>query len=167
MLSLFFVFVFLCGLAVIKPIVHDGCILLPFLLALTDYVHQENGLAGPKPSENQTQEVVDLTGNTKLWLGKDYSNFIRKDWVQLDRPFEGIAPHGINTQLSGVQKMHLFFLIFSDNIDRTRVPRMPWRDLSAALHGRAAGDVARHFIQRWNFTKVKFGQSYLRECYFL
>uniref|UniRef100_A0A8C8MIY2 Phospholipase n=1 Tax=Oncorhynchus tshawytscha TaxID=74940 RepID=A0A8C8MIY2_ONCTS len=67
--------------------------------------------------------------NTQLWLGKDYSNFIRKDWVQLDRPFE-------------------------DNIDRTEVPRMPWRDLSAALHGKAARDVARHFIQRWNFAKI-------------
>uniref|UniRef100_A0A674AV78 Phospholipase n=1 Tax=Salmo trutta TaxID=8032 RepID=A0A674AV78_SALTR len=67
--------------------------------------------------------------NTQLWLGKDYSNFIRKDWVQLDRPFE-------------------------DNIDRTEVPRMPWRDLSAALHGKAARDVARHFIQRWNFAKA-------------
>ncbi|XP_077361357.1 phospholipase D2 [Festucalex cinctus] len=89
----------------------------------------ENGTAGPKSSDNQTQDIVDLTGNIKLWLGKDYSNFIRKDWVQLDRPFE-------------------------DNIDRTRVPRMPWRDLSAALHGRAARDVARHFIQRWNFAKI-------------
>lgn len=47
------------------------------------------------------------------------------------------------------------FYIFSDNIDRTQVPRMPWRDLSAAIHGSAARDVARHFIQRWNFTKVR------------
>lgn len=47
-----------------------------------------------------------------------------------------------------------FYISFSDNIDRTQVPRMPWRDLSAAIHGRAARDVARHFIQRWNFTKV-------------
>ncbi|XP_077448722.1 phospholipase D2 isoform X2 [Stigmatopora argus] len=89
----------------------------------------QNGLASPNPSDNEAEEVVDLTGNTKLWLGKDYSNFIKKDWVQLDRPFE-------------------------DNIDRTRVPRMPWRDLSAALHGKAARDVARHFIQRWNFSKI-------------
>uniref|UniRef100_A0A3Q3M8R6 Phospholipase n=1 Tax=Mastacembelus armatus TaxID=205130 RepID=A0A3Q3M8R6_9TELE len=81
----------------------------------------------------------DLTGNTKLWLGKDYSNFIRKDWVQLDRPFE-------------------------DNIDRTQVPRMPWRDLSTAIHGRAARDVARHFIQRWNFTKI-FKNKYKDEFY--
>ncbi|XP_037125552.1 phospholipase D1 isoform X1 [Syngnathus acus] len=89
----------------------------------------ENGSASPKASDKPTRELVDLTGNTKLWLGKDYSNFIKKDWVQLDRPFE-------------------------DNIDRTKVPRMPWRDLSAALHGKAARDVARHFIQRWNFTKI-------------
>lgn len=47
------------------------------------------------------------------------------------------------------------FYMFSDNVDRTQVPRMPWRDLSAAIHGRAARDVARHFIQRWNFTKVR------------
>lgn len=87
---------------------------------------------GPKPSEpdkEAEQNPDDLACNTKLWLGKDYSNFIRKDWVQLDKPFE-------------------------DNIDRTQVPRMPWRDLSAAIHGKAARDVARHFIQRWNFTKI-------------
>uniref|UniRef100_A0A8C9TFX8 Phospholipase n=1 Tax=Scleropages formosus TaxID=113540 RepID=A0A8C9TFX8_SCLFO len=71
----------------------------------------------------------DLSGNAQLWLGKDYSNFINKDWVQLDRPFE-------------------------DNINRSQVPRMPWRDLAAVLHGKAARDVARHFIQRWNFTKI-------------
>uniref|UniRef100_A0A665WFL3 Phospholipase n=1 Tax=Echeneis naucrates TaxID=173247 RepID=A0A665WFL3_ECHNA len=92
----------------------------------------DNAVAdGPKPSESVEKEKPNpdsLTGNTKLWLGKDYSNFIRKDWVQLDKPFE-------------------------DNIDRTQVPRMPWRDLSAAIHGIAARDVARHFIQRWNFTK--------------
>ncbi|CAB1316362.1 unnamed protein product [Coregonus sp. 'balchen'] len=69
----------------------------------------------PKPTEPEEVNPVDLKNNTQLWLGKDYSNFIRKDWVQLDRPFE-------------------------DNIDRTEVPRMPWRDLSAALHGKAARD---------------------------
>ncbi|XP_061903850.1 phospholipase D1 [Entelurus aequoreus] len=99
----------------------------------------ENGVAVSMPSDSQKQELVDLTGNTQLWLGKDYSNFIRKDWVQLDRPFE-------------------------DNIDRTKVPRMPWRDLSSALHGSAARDVARHFIQRWNFTKI-FKNKYKDDFY--
>ncbi|KAL4659938.1 phospholipase D2 [Arapaima gigas] len=82
-----------------------------------------------QPAEPQPADIEDLSGNMQLWLGKDYSNFINKDWVQLDRPFE-------------------------DNIDRSQVPRMPWRDLAAVLHGKAARDVARHFIQRWNFTKI-------------
>ncbi|EMP40447.1 Phospholipase D2 [Chelonia mydas] len=34
---------------------------------------------------------VDLAVNEQLWLGKDYSNLITKDWVQLYRPFEGSA----------------------------------------------------------------------------
>lgn len=58
-------------------------------------VYQDNGVAdGLTPSEpdkQAEQDSNDLMGNTKLWLGKDYSNFIRKDWVQLDRPFEGIS----------------------------------------------------------------------------
>ncbi|KAM4620740.1 phospholipase D2 [Polymixia lowei] len=102
-----------------------------------------NGLAeAPKPSgpaQEVEQNPEDLTDNAKLWLGKDYSNFINKDWMQLDRPFE-------------------------DNIDRTQVPRMPWRDLSAAMHGKAARDVARHFIQRWNFTKM-FKNKYKDKFY--
>ncbi|XP_068187570.1 phospholipase D2 [Antennarius striatus] len=94
---------------------------------------------GPKQTEKVKQAELDLTGNTKLWIGKDYSNFIRKDWVELDKPFD-------------------------DNIDRHQVPRMPWRDLSAAVHGSAARDVARHFIQRWNFTKI-FKIKYKDEFY--
>ncbi|KAJ8396444.1 hypothetical protein AAFF_G00017500 [Aldrovandia affinis] len=93
----------------------------------------DQGSSGPmcQPTTAMPEPVdpADLTGNSLLWLGKDYSNFINKDWVHLDHPFE-------------------------DNIDRSQVPRMPWRDLAAVVHGKAARDVARHFIQRWNFTKV-------------
>ncbi|XP_059127045.1 phospholipase D2 [Peromyscus eremicus] len=71
----------------------------------------------------------DLSHNRFFWLGKDYSNLITKDWVQLDRPFE-------------------------DFIDRETTPRMPWRDVGVVVHGAAARDLARHFIQRWNFTKT-------------
>lgn len=51
---------------------------------------------------------------------------------------------------------HLLLLwpVCADFIDRYTTPRMPWHDISAVVHGRAARDVARHFIQRWNFTKV-------------
>ena len=41
-----------------------------------------------------------------------------------------------------------------DGVDRMNTPRMPWHDIGTAVYGKAATDVARHFIQRWNFTKV-------------
>ena len=53
----------------------------------------------PKPSEPDEQveqESHHLLANSKLWLGKDYSNFIKKDWVQLDRPFEGTSSYSEN-----------------------------------------------------------------------
>ncbi|XP_032639563.1 phospholipase D1 isoform X2 [Chelonoidis abingdonii] len=73
--------------------------------------------------------VGELFGETRFWHGKDYCNFVFKDWVQLDKPF-------------------------ADFIDRYTTPRMPWHDISSVVHGKAARDVARHFIQRWNFTKI-------------
>ncbi|XP_074184022.1 phospholipase D1 isoform X7 [Rhinolophus sinicus] len=71
----------------------------------------------------------ELHGETRFWHGKDYCNFVFKDWVQLDKPF-------------------------ADFIDRHSTPRMPWHDIASVVHGKAARDVARHFIQRWNFTKI-------------
>lgn len=49
---------------------------------------------------------------------------------------------------------HHFFV--PDEIDRNKQPRMPWHDIACVTYGKAARDVARHFIQRWNFTKVSF-----------
>uniref|UniRef100_A0A3B4FC40 Phospholipase n=1 Tax=Pundamilia nyererei TaxID=303518 RepID=A0A3B4FC40_9CICH len=73
--------------------------------------------------------VGELQGNTRFWHGKDYCNFVYKDWIQLEKPFD-------------------------DFIDRYTTSRMPWHDIASVVHGRAARDVARHFIQRWNFTKI-------------
>ncbi|KAG9348974.1 hypothetical protein JZ751_029291 [Albula glossodonta] len=71
----------------------------------------------------------ELFGEARFWHGKDYCNFILKDWVKLNKPFD-------------------------DFIDRYKTPRMPWHDIGVAVQGEAARDVARHFIQRWNFTKL-------------
>lgn len=79
-----------------------------------------------------------LEGGSKLWMGKDYVNFIKKDFSDLHKPYQ-------------------------DSIDRNTTPRMPWHDVSCVVLGSVARDVARHFIQRWNytkFTKVKFNQRY-------
>uniref|UniRef100_A0A0K0EG49 Phospholipase n=1 Tax=Strongyloides stercoralis TaxID=6248 RepID=A0A0K0EG49_STRER len=71
-----------------------------------------------------------LQGGGKLWPGKDYVNYNKKDFVQVEEPFK-------------------------DFVDRRKVPRMPWHDIHAVTFGTAARDVARHFIQRWNATKTE------------
>ena len=41
-----------------------------------------------------------------------------------------------------------------DELDRGKYPRMPWHDVQCALWGPPCRDVARHFVQRWNYAKV-------------
>ncbi|KHN85761.1 Phospholipase D1 [Toxocara canis] len=83
----------------------------------------------------------EMAGAAKLWLGKDYVNFIHKDFVELDMPFH-------------------------DFIDRGCTPRMPWHDIHAVTYGSSARDLARHFIQRWNATKTEKSKN-MKEYPFL
>ncbi|XP_019701186.1 phospholipase D1 isoform X2 [Harpegnathos saltator] len=79
-----------------------------------------------------------LKRTTKLWLGKDYTNFIVKDFNDLEKPYQ-------------------------DLVDRTTTPRMPWHDIGILVQNAVARDVARHFIQRWNATKLE--KAKLNKCY--
>lgn len=48
-----------------------------------------------KPDRVPMEKMIEdmgLEGSSKLWIGKDYCNFIFKDFVKLDQPFEGRAP---------------------------------------------------------------------------
>uniref|UniRef100_A0A5F8GZV7 Phospholipase n=1 Tax=Monodelphis domestica TaxID=13616 RepID=A0A5F8GZV7_MONDO len=107
--------------------------LKPHLKFLHHSSESEQRLAGPGSDTGSIRSlqtgVGELHGETRFWHGKDYCNFVFKDWVQLDKPF-------------------------ADFIDRYSMPRMPWHDIGSVVHGKAARDVARHFIQRWNFTKI-------------
>ncbi|XP_031836301.1 phospholipase D isoform X2 [Nomia melanderi] len=80
----------------------------------------------------------EYSGTAKLWLGKDYTNFIVKDFNDLEKPYQ-------------------------DLVDRSTTPRMPWHDIGVMVQGASARDVARHFIQRWNaikMEKAKLNASY-------
>ncbi|KAF9100005.1 Phospholipase D1 [Mortierella sp. AD031] len=71
--------------------------------------------------------------NGPRWPGQDYSNPRIKDFCDLSKPD-------------------------IDSIDRAENPRMPWHDVGLQILGQPSRDVARHFIQRWNFlcrTKPK------------
>ncbi|KAK1385618.1 Phospholipase [Heracleum sosnowskyi] len=64
----------------------------------------------------------------KIWPGKDYYN-----------PRESEPNTWEDTM--------------KDEIDREKYPRMPWHDVHCALWGPPCRDVARHFVQRWNYAK--------------
>uniref|UniRef100_A0A0N4WZG3 Phospholipase n=1 Tax=Haemonchus placei TaxID=6290 RepID=A0A0N4WZG3_HAEPC len=81
-----------------------------------------------KQMDSEDKDSID--GGVKLWIGKDYVNYIHKDFVEVDLPFH-------------------------DFIDRGATPRMPWHDIHSVTFGVPARDVARHFIQRWNATKTE------------
>ncbi|XP_011059834.1 PREDICTED: phospholipase D2 isoform X1 [Acromyrmex echinatior] len=89
-------------------------------------------------SEDTVDYICNLQPTTKLWLGKDYTNFIVKDFNDLERPYQ-------------------------DLVDRTTTPRMPWHDIGVLVQNAAARDVARHFIQRWNAVKLE--KANLNSCY--
>lgn len=65
--------------------------------------------------------------NFRIFPGKDYSNPREKDFHDLDKPYE-------------------------DLYDRNKVPRMPWHDILMVTSGQVARDLARHFVQRWNYV---------------
>ncbi|XP_065319459.1 phospholipase D1-like isoform X1 [Gordionus sp. m RMFG-2023] len=72
---------------------------------------------------------IDLIGSGKYWIGKDYSNFIYKDFAHVDLPYV-------------------------DLIDRHSIPRMPWHDIGCVVYGLPATDCALHFIERWNYAVI-------------
>ncbi|XP_044017865.1 phospholipase D1 isoform X2 [Aphidius gifuensis] len=96
--------------------------------------------------KNNADILSGLPGAAKLWLGKDYTNFVVKDFYKLEQPYQ-------------------------DLVDRSTTPRMPWHDMGIVVQGSSARDIARHFIQRWNAIKVekaKLHMSYpflLPKCY--
>lgn len=77
--------------------------------------------------DTREHALFDEPGEGANFLGKDYSNPRVKDFIEVHQPEK-------------------------DLIDREEVPRMPWHDCHSRLEGQPARDVARHFIQRWNYS---------------
>lgn len=99
------------------------------------------------PATSQQVEIVtpthvEVDGQAKYWIGKDYTNFILKDFTELNQPF-------------------------ADLIDRTKTPRMPWHDIASVVVGQASRDVARHFIERWNACKLEKARDNLSYPYLM
>ncbi|BHF74268.1 hypothetical protein SprV_0401735300 [Sparganum proliferum] len=81
-------------------------------------------------SDEEGESELSALSRRFIFVGKDYGNWLLKDAFELDRPAE-------------------------DMVDRTNIPRMPWHDCGCAVSGKIASDFARHFIQRWNVTRIR------------
>ncbi|ANB15305.1 phospholipase D [Sugiyamaella lignohabitans] len=90
------------------------------------YDTPDHSLTDDVPTAFYTQPPFPKNEKTQMWPGKDYSNPRVKDFFNLSEPYE-------------------------DMYDRLKVPRMPWHDIHMAVIGQPARDLARHFVQRWNY----------------
>ncbi|KNE58807.1 hypothetical protein AMAG_04357 [Allomyces macrogynus ATCC 38327] len=84
--------------------------------------------------DSHAHPLVDLAppeSGAQLFPGQDFSNPRHADFRSIDTTW------------------------MTDLLDRTRVPRMPWHDVACALHGPTVADLARHFVQRWNYVKAR------------
>ncbi|KAI8987612.1 hypothetical protein BDF20DRAFT_832525 [Mycotypha africana] len=85
--------------------------------------------------DSQKHRLTDYPaeGHTdEVFPGQDYSNPRVKDFIS-------VAQYDLTL------------------IDRNVTPRLPWHDMNVGMVGPVARDVARHFIQRWNFLKASKG----------
>ncbi|KAF9351259.1 hypothetical protein BGX26_010701 [Mortierella sp. AD094] len=86
--------------------------------------------------DTRTHQLSDYhpSGKGTIWPGQDYNNPRIKDFVNVK---------DYNTDL----------------IEKKLLARMPWHDVSLAVAGQPARDIARHFVQRWNFVKREKGMK--------
>ena len=94
-----------------------------------------------KRNNQGNQLPNNLQGSTKLWIGKDYCNFIFKDVKNVHSPFQ-------------------------DSINRTTTPRMPWHDIAGCVYGSAVRNWLRyyHLLKNNLFLFLK-GQRYSKTFY--
>ncbi|CAB4483828.1 phospholipase D/nuclease [Rhizophagus irregularis] len=85
-------------------------------------------------SSHQLADFQQTSKNYSIWPGQDYSNPRIKDFFDVKVWAQAL-------------------------IDKKNTARMPWHDVSIGFVGRPVLDVARHFIQRWNFIKKEKAEN--------
>lgn len=88
----------------------------------------QHPIVDDKPTGFEMSESPRDAEHCQLFPGKDYSNPRVQDFFRLNEPYE-------------------------EMYDRSRIPRMPWHDISMQVVGQPARDLTRHFVQRWNYLR--------------
>lgn len=88
----------------------------------------QHPITDDKPTGFEPSDMPKDADHCQLYPGKDYSNPRVQDFYKLHEPY-------------------------AEMYDRSRVPRMPWHDISMQVVGQPARDLTRHFVQRWNYLR--------------
>ncbi|KAI8332617.1 hypothetical protein BC941DRAFT_455475 [Chlamydoabsidia padenii] len=89
-----------------------------------------------------------------------YGRYDAHDHTIIDAPAEGIEHEMFPGQDYSNPRVKDFANVADYNltlVDKKITARMPWHDMTIGVVGPAARDVARHFVQRWNFLKASKG----------
>ncbi|KAG9239623.1 phospholipase-like protein D1 [Amylocarpus encephaloides] len=87
----------------------------------------QHSVVDDKPTGFEQSDLPKDADHCQSWPGKDYSNPRVQDFYQLNEPY-------------------------AEMYDRSKIPRMPWHDISMQVVGQPARDLTRHFVQRWNYV---------------
>ena len=87
----------------------------------------QHSVTDDKPTGFEESDLPKDADHCQLWPGKDYSNPRVQDFYNLSEPY-------------------------AEMYDRSKIPRMPWHDVSMQVVGQPARDLTRHFVQRWNYV---------------
>ena len=117
------------------------------------------------------QKNVFFTSHKQVVYDDNHFQLLDVDVSELNLDGEPLIPEGMihqkqgklfpgkdyrNTFLKEDKDMHIWD---EDALDRTLQTRCPWQDIASVVYGKPAWDVARHFIQRWNFQKMQTAKS--------
>ncbi|CAG8640514.1 2688_t:CDS:2, partial [Paraglomus occultum] len=83
---------------------------------------------------HQLVDNAEISDRMEIWPGQDYSNPRICDFANVDQWMKTL-------------------------VDKKEVARMPWHDVAIGFVGKPALDVARHFIERWNFIKKEKAEN--------
>lgn len=107
---------------------HDVAFVGGIDLCLGRWDCPQHPIVDDKPTGFEVSEQPKDAEHCQLFPGKDYSNPRVQDFFRLNEPYE-------------------------EMYDRSKVPRMPWHDVSMQVVGQPARDLTRHFVQRWNYLR--------------
>jgi len=116
-------------------------------------------------SHHQKTTVVDekkaFVGGLDLCYGRwDTSDHVIVDDCHLNSTWPGHDYH--NPTIRGITNPEQ---AFREHIDRTTTPRMGFHDLHMCVDGKAALDVAKNFMHRWNHHKSINGEQHIPYLY--